>query len=204
MRRETTGDWHDPPDGRQTQLSAFRSSRGSLDCKRNRRGACTRGCWFAITRSGNVGSVAASGSYILSNASVEVSYNRGVVYLDRCGSLLLKLQDQVGAPFEPNLPDMRFGELRNAPEHLLIQFGPKSFAVLQSWVRSPARVEQLAPPAWDLLADELGVRAEVTRCGAGRRSAGRALHDRYAPPQFGTPRPTTSGQSGNGDRDGAS
>jgi hypothetical protein len=103
--------------------------------------------------------------WVLNQAVVEVQYDRGVVYLDRCGTLTLRLQDELGRPFEASLPNMDSGELKNPAERLTVSYGPKSFSVTQSWVRSIARVEQLAPAAWDHVGSVLDVGGQVTRCG---------------------------------------
>lgn len=102
---------------------------------------------------------------VLHQAVVEVRYDRGVVYLDRCGSLTLRLEREVGKPFVSSLPNMEFGELSNAAERLVVRYGTKSFSVTQNWVRSPVRVEQLAPGAWEEVADTLDVKQAVTRLG---------------------------------------
>lgn len=106
-----------------------------------------------------------SADLVLNQAVVEVQYDRGVVYLDKCGALTLRLQDELGRPFVPIPPNMETGEFKNGAERIAVRYGPKSFSVTQTWVRSPARVEQLAPAAWGHVADVLDVGRTVTRCG---------------------------------------
>jgi len=36
--------------------------------------------------------------YVINHAAIEVQYERGVVYLDKCGSLMLAMQTALGAP----------------------------------------------------------------------------------------------------------
>jgi hypothetical protein len=44
---------------------------------------------------------------------------------------------------------MQFGELTSAAERVAVRYGPASTSVTQSWVRAPARVEQIAPIVWE-------------------------------------------------------
>lgn len=103
--------------------------------------------------------------FVLNVAVVEVQYRKGVVYLDRCGSTMLRLEETLGAAFEGNVPQMAHGELTNAAERMAVRYGPKAFNVAQHWVRSPVRVEQIAPVAWEQVSESLGVAREVIRCG---------------------------------------
>ena len=104
-------------------------------------------------------------SHALSQVVVEVKYDRGVVYFDRCGSLMLKLQDELGEPFEGDVPVMQQAELRNDAERLIVMYSPQRCAINQTWVRSVARVEQLAPRVWSQVSETLEVSARVQRCG---------------------------------------
>jgi len=103
--------------------------------------------------------------FVLNVAVVEVQYRKGVVYLDRCGSVMLRLEEALGPAFEGDVPQMQYAELTNAAERIALRYGPKSFSVAQHWVRSPVRVEAVAPIAWDHISESLGVAREVTRCG---------------------------------------
>jgi hypothetical protein len=99
-------------------------------------------------------------------AALEIQYDRGVVYYDRCGSLMLRLKGELGAPrFDGNVPAMQYGELRNDAERIVVRYGPQSFGVTQTWMPSLARFEQLCPIGWDAVADSLNVSDQVTRCG---------------------------------------
>jgi hypothetical protein len=106
-----------------------------------------------------------SDELVLHQAVVEVRYDRGVVYLDRCGKLTVQLEQLLGKPFKPKLPNMEHGELSNDAERLLVRYGVNTFLVAQNWVRTPVRVEQLAPAAWEIVASTLEVGHTVTRVG---------------------------------------
>jgi len=103
--------------------------------------------------------------WVLQQAIVDVQYERGMVYLDRCGSLLLTLEDTLGKPFVGAVPTMDHAELRNNAERIVIQYGQRNFNLTQNWVLSPARVEQLAPTAWEKVGETLGVSRHASRCG---------------------------------------
>lgn len=104
--------------------------------------------------------------FVLNQAALEIQYDRGFTYYDKCGSLVLKLQDALGAPkFEANVPQMTLGELRNDAERIVVQYGPKSYHAIQSWMPSLARFEQLAPIGWEQVAASLDVGHQVVRCG---------------------------------------
>jgi hypothetical protein len=110
-------------------------------------------------------SMAISVEPLLSQIVVDVQYSRGIVYLDRCGSLMIKLEDALGAPFQGNVPTMNHGEVGSSAERLMFTYGPKNFQGTQTWVESPARVEQLAPVAWELVGETLEVQKHVHRVG---------------------------------------
>ncbi len=103
--------------------------------------------------------------WVLQQAVVEVQYARGWSYYDKCGSLVLALEDALGKPFTGNVPGMEHGEVKSAAERITVSYGPKSFNLVQQWIPSAARVEHLAPIAWDLVAETLAVSRHVTRCG---------------------------------------
>lgn len=106
------------------------------------------------------------GEYQLLQAALEIQYERGFAYFDRCGSLVMKLQDVLGIPrFEASVPDMLHGELRNDAERMVIQYAPNRFSVTQQWPPSPARFEQLAPLGWETVVASLGVGGHVIRFG---------------------------------------
>src|ERR1700722_4346818 len=102
---------------------------------------------------------------LLNQAVVDVQYDRGATYFDKCGSLALKLQDQLGAAFEWSVPTVEFGQVQSPAERLVLRYSAKSFNVTQAWVSSVARVQHVAPPAWELVAETVGVSRTVTRCG---------------------------------------
>lgn len=103
----------------------------------------------------------------LYQVTADVQYERGVVYLDHCGSLTLKLLDQLGEPFKPGqLAGMEYGDVNSVAERIVVRYGRASTMVTQSWpaTSSPVRVEQLAPIAWDVVVGKLDVGRSVTRC----------------------------------------
>ncbi len=98
---------------------------------------------------------------------MEIRYQRGMVYLDRCGSIYLRMSDALGAAFEgPALPNIEATEFVSSSERLSVRFGPRTMVVAQQWVSSPARVEQIAAKVWDILVNSLDIQEHVTRCGA--------------------------------------
>lgn len=112
--------------------------------------------------------MAISSEFRLYQAAVELQYQRGIVYLDRCGSLMLKLQEQLGEPFKAGeLAGMDYGELNSIAERIAVRYGRLSMNLTHSWPTppTPVRLEQLAPVAWDVVADTLNVGKWVTRCG---------------------------------------
>jgi len=97
---------------------------------------------------------------------VEIRYRKGQVYLDRCGSLMVALQDELGEPFEaPTLPTMEYGELSSPGERLAVRYASKNMVVAQQWLQRPTRVELVAPRAWGVVASKLDVERQVVRCG---------------------------------------
>jgi len=108
----------------------------------------------------------ATSQSILSQVAVELRYARGMVYLDRCGSIYTKMADELGAAFvAPTVPNVESTDFSSPDELLSVRFGPKNLAVIQQWVNSPARVEQVAAKAWAILSDALEVKTQVLRCG---------------------------------------
>ena len=71
---------------------------------------------------------------VLNQVVVDVQYERGIVYLDKCGSLLLDLEDALGKPFVGAVPSMSHAELTSAAERLGVTYGPKNLTVTQAWV----------------------------------------------------------------------
>jgi hypothetical protein len=106
-----------------------------------------------------------STSPLIHQIAVELKYRRGMVFFDRCGSLVLKLEDELKAPFIADVPRMEAGELRSPSEFLTVNFGPKRFAVSQSHVDTVARVENVAPRSWSHVAETLNVGGQVIRQG---------------------------------------
>jgi len=112
--------------------------------------------------------MALSPDFSLHQVAVELQYDRGIVYLDKCGSLMLKLVEQLGEPFTAGeTAGMEYADVTNTAERIVVRYGRRSVNVTQSWptTPSPVRLEQLAPVAWDVVADTLNVRTAVTRCG---------------------------------------
>ena len=103
--------------------------------------------------------------FIIQAAFVEVQYRKGIVFLDKCGSIMVRLEETLAPAFEGNVPTMAQGELLNAAERMTLRYGPKAYSLTQNWVDSPVRIEQLAPPAWEQVSESMGISREVTRCG---------------------------------------
>lgn len=111
--------------------------------------------------------MAIASDFTLNQVVVEVQYDRGIVYLDKCGSLMLKLQDQLREPFKPvAMPNMDHGELQSIAERVVVRYGQQSTNLTQAWPPTPVRLEQLAPIVWDTVSESLNVGSRVTRCGA--------------------------------------
>jgi hypothetical protein len=87
-----------------------------------------------------------------------------MVYFDRCGSLLLKLEDVLGKPFVSSAPAPE-AQLYNDVERIHVRCGHESFSLYQNWIETPVRVEQLAPLAWHEVSEHLEVAREIKRCG---------------------------------------
>jgi len=104
-------------------------------------------------------------AWVLQQVVVEVQFARGMVYLDRCGSLMLQLEDALGKGFVGSVPTMNQAEIRSRSEHMVLTYGIKNFTVAQEWVKTAARVEHIAPMAWEKIAGSLDVGKHVTRCG---------------------------------------
>lgn len=103
--------------------------------------------------------------FILS-VSVEVRYDRGIGYLNKCGLLAQKLADQLGAPFRlQGIPTVDVGELRSDAERITVRFGRESFNVTQLAPQTAAPVESVAPELWRTVRDELNVDRFITRAG---------------------------------------
>ena len=102
---------------------------------------------------------------VLHRLVVEVKYREGLVYLDRCGSIMVSLQRQLGEPFKGSVPTMNTAELKSSAERLFVRYGPDSLVVDQAWLETPARVEKVAPTAWQEVAKTLDLESKVTQCG---------------------------------------
>lgn len=104
---------------------------------------------------------------VLQLAVVEIRYDNGIVYLDRCGSLMLKLHTRLGKPFTASVPEMASAHLRSPVERMTVQYGPQACSVTQDWGRLSAasRVLQVAPLMWREVSEHLDVTDHVTRCG---------------------------------------
>jgi hypothetical protein len=104
--------------------------------------------------------------FIIQQAILEVRYAHGMVYLDKCGSIMVDLEKQIGAPFRPSeMPRMDVAEFASRSERISLQYAPKNFVAVQGWCRTPLRLAELAPQAWRVVSEALGVQREVTRCG---------------------------------------
>lgn len=103
---------------------------------------------------------------MLQQVAVEIRYARGMVYLDRCGSLFEKMSETLGAAFtQQGLPTVEHTVFKSPIELLSLNYGPSNLVVTQRWTTNPARVEQLAAKAWTIISDALQVRSHVRRAG---------------------------------------
>jgi hypothetical protein len=110
--------------------------------------------------------MALASDYVINQATFEIQYERGMVYLDKCGSLMLALQAALGAPhFDGNPPTVAGAELRNDAERFVVQYGHRALVAAQTWMPSLARFEYLAPIAWQQVAQALDVGKQVVRFG---------------------------------------
>lgn len=94
---------------------------------------------------------------------VEIQYSDGVVYLDRCGALCLRLGRSLGEVFRATLPNMEYGELASYVERLTVRFGPKFLRIEQVGPETVARVEKVIEDTWRHVAEVLEVGGRVTR-----------------------------------------
>jgi hypothetical protein len=102
----------------------------------------------------------------IQTAVLEIKYGRGWSYLNRCGFLTQKLLDALGQPFRmQNVPTVEQGELRSDAEKLVVRFGKDACTVMQLAPVTAARLEQIAPTAWNTVREDLGVERDVVRCG---------------------------------------
>lgn len=103
---------------------------------------------------------------MLNRIVLEIRYDDGIVYLDRCGALTVALDRVLGKPFKNTVsPSMTHGEFTSAMERLSIRYGPDRFLVDQSWLETQVRFEKVAPTAWAEVSKRLDVESKVTRCG---------------------------------------
>jgi hypothetical protein len=100
---------------------------------------------------------------IITKVIAEIKYARGMVYLDRCGSLALQMQDLVGPNFRVSVPDMESAQLENGLERIVLTFGRNAFRVEQTGPATVARMEKLTTDGWECVAEALGVRGAATR-----------------------------------------
>lgn len=103
----------------------------------------------------------------LAQMAVEVRFDDGFVYLDKCGSTIQAVSAALGPTFGPVVaPTMERAELSSKAELLTVQFNMTSFSVTQRWLTTPSRVEQVAPLAWQVVSDRLDLGRKVVRAGA--------------------------------------
>lgn len=96
---------------------------------------------------------------------VEVTYERGVVYLDRCGQTMNLLVDALGPLFYGNVPSMEHAELVSYGENLVVRYGREKFVVVQDGCKTLARVEQISKEAWAIVSKALDTSRQVVRAG---------------------------------------
>lgn len=105
---------------------------------------------------------------ILAQAVFEVRYRRGMVFLDKCGSTMVALEDDLAGDglVGAGAPGMEYGELVCHTDQIFVRYGPKTTSVVQHWAKRPTRVEVVAPKAWAVVSRSLGVERQVLRAGA--------------------------------------
>jgi hypothetical protein len=109
--------------------------------------------------------MAVAKNYVLQRMAMEVRYRDGIVFLDKCGSLMVALERALGEPFKGGVPTMEHGELTSVNERLVLQYGPKGLLGTQQWLETPARLEKVFSLAWGEVSKKLDVEDKVTHCG---------------------------------------
>lgn len=100
---------------------------------------------------------------ILTKVVTEISYARGIVYLDRSGGLALQMHEAIGPSFRLTVPSLESAQLDSALERIVVKFGRQALRVEQTGPATGARIEKLTTEAWECVAEALGVRPWVTR-----------------------------------------
>lgn len=105
---------------------------------------------------------------LLAQSVFEVRYRRGMVFLDKCGSIMVALEDELHADgmLSNGAPGMEYGELVCHTDQLILRYGPKNTTVVQHWVKRPTRIEIVAPKAWSIISKAMAVERQVLRAGA--------------------------------------
>jgi hypothetical protein len=124
----------------------------------------------------NEDSTAVSDSdYLLHQVAVELRYEDGFLYYDKSGEAQRMLLRTLGQPFVASHPAARLTEqgtsitssnLASRAEHLDIQYDGERFWARHFGADNLARVEQVVPPAWDVVGSVLEVKQHVRRYGA--------------------------------------
>jgi hypothetical protein len=102
---------------------------------------------------------------VLHRVAAQVSYDEGIVYLDKCGSLTRDLHRVLGKSFEFSLPSVQQGELKSGVERIAVVYGPEHATVTQDAVQDVARFVQVAAWMWQAVGTALDVTKKVRRCG---------------------------------------
>jgi hypothetical protein len=112
--------------------------------------------------------------YLLHQVAVELRYEDGLLYYDKSGEVQRNLLRTLGSPFVASHPAARLTEqgttitsssLTSRAEHLDIQFDAERFWARHFGLDNLARVEQVIPPAWDVVGSVLEVKQHVRRYG---------------------------------------
>jgi hypothetical protein len=102
---------------------------------------------------------------VFHQAIMEVRYDEGIVYLDKCGSLTRDLQRVVGRGYDFELPTVQQGELKSQSERMVVRYGPANLSVTQTGLHEVARFAQVSSWSWQQVSSALEVGRKVRRCG---------------------------------------
>jgi hypothetical protein len=95
---------------------------------------------------------------------VEVRYELGSLYYDHSGRIQRTLLSDLGSPpFRSGTPvnALLATGVDSPSERITIEFGPESFSVRQFGVDTLARIEQVTPTAWGIVADLLEINSHL-------------------------------------------
>jgi hypothetical protein len=111
-----------------------------------------------------------AGPPVIEKVTVEVQYEDAIgagPFFDRAGLVLRHLLDELGPPFVPVYEGSPFRSptLASASERLTLEYNEKHLIVVQDWVETIARIEQVAVIAWGEVNEQFQVQNRVKRAG---------------------------------------